>query len=868
MLRRNLALLAIEGDNPVDALHAAARTPLQGAHDPAAVLDWRLPPPSQASAGGVGPLRWLPAIPGLLDEHPQWGPYLRGRAALVSDLAEQIRDTARAWAPNNAPAWARPLLDQRPALMAEIAVFRAAHNVDPADTRITGPEQHANRSALVQQLIHSRLDADLTRAGAQAARWRQMAEQIDPHITNDPFWPRLAGHLEDAARAGADVAALLHQATSQHGPLPDEMPAAALWWRLAGTLAPPSLDRVDTKLRPPWTAELHHLLGTRIAETVITDPAWPALVAAVAASGWPPADLLAAAAEHLHDIDATGPIRPDQYARLLTLRIELLTHHAATIDPDIPHPADYAETPSVGEQFTLYDQDVDTPPDLHEPPPDLDGYPYGFAEDDLGGLDIADLPLHRPTPSQPGDHTDIAALRVRRDAARQHAQQLADAVLRGGGGPAERAAARDLADLHRRLSEQRPYQRSLARAHALWVHAEDSAELHHQLLEQLTATITAARACGDHHHADQYQQHRGRIAHQTPRIDTAVRTARTRLDTARAELIRAAGGVDNIVTEQHLHARRAAALRVDTEALTAARRDARDLDNQLARAESLAARSFAQNPVHTYDLAADIPLLRTEVELLHAAATTSPAASYHPPDTAVHGLDEPHRRAVTAITSSAATVQPLLLHSGADKGATLAAIAATAHHHSNRVLALPVTPAAAQYAAHNRYADTTTTPAAARTHLDDKRWKLPAGSLLIIDDADHLGAEQLRWLTETAAAANTKLILISTPDRHRMAPNLLSVLTNDLPSTQHLGTPQPDRQQAPTAIQRVEHHLAATTATSTTRNQASELLARRNQILERLREIGDTAAHIDTATARQNERERHRGRDREHGLEL
>ena len=202
--------------------------------------------------------------------------------------------------------------------MAEIAVFRAAHDVDPADTRITGPEQPANRSAVVQQLIHARLDAELTRVGAQTARWRQLAEQIDPHITADPFWPRLATHLDDAARAGADVAALLHQATSQHGPLPDEMPAAALWWRLAGTLAPPSLDRVDTKLRPPWTAELHHLLGTRIAETVITDPAWPALVAAVAASDWPPADLLAAATEHLRDIAATEPIRPEEYARLLT----------------------------------------------------------------------------------------------------------------------------------------------------------------------------------------------------------------------------------------------------------------------------------------------------------------------------------------------------------------------------------------------------------------------------------------------------------------------------------------------------------------------------------------------------------------------
>ena len=145
------------------------------------------------------------------------------------------------------------------------------------------------------------------------------------------------------------------------------MPAAALWWRLAGTLAPPSLEGTDTKLRPPWTADLHHLLGTRIAEAVITDPAWPGLVAAVTAADWPPHDLLAAAAEHLHDISATQTIRPDEYARLLTYRVELLTHHAATIDPDIPHPADIAETTTGQQQFDLDDHNIARPGSARAP---------------------------------------------------------------------------------------------------------------------------------------------------------------------------------------------------------------------------------------------------------------------------------------------------------------------------------------------------------------------------------------------------------------------------------------------------------------------------------------------------------------------
>ena len=182
----------------------------------------------------------------------------------------------------------------------------------------------------------------------------------------------------------------------------------------------------------------------------------------------------------------------------------------------------------------------------------------------------------------------------------------------------------------------------------------------------------------------------------------------------------------------------------------------------------------------------------------------------------MRGLDEHHRRAVTAITSSAQTVQPLQLHPGADKAGTLAAIADTAHHHNHRVLALPATPAAAQYAAHNRYADTTTTP---RTRAPN--WKTSDGNYrqaacVIVDDADHLGPEQLRWLAETAAATNTKLILISTPDSRQPAHTLLAVLTNDLPSAQHLGNPDHHHQQPsdrhrtrrtpPRRHQRNQHH--------------------------------------------------------------
>ena len=112
------------------------------------------------------------------------------------------------------------------------------------------------------------------------------------------------------------------------------------------------------------------MLGTRAADTVIADPQWPALVAAVAAADWPPRDLLCAATEHLREIAETQPLRLDEYAQLLVYRVELLAHHAAIVDADVPPP-------------TYEAAELDD-----EPPPDLD-YPYAYADEQDHGADLA-----------------------------------------------------------------------------------------------------------------------------------------------------------------------------------------------------------------------------------------------------------------------------------------------------------------------------------------------------------------------------------------------------------------------------------------------------------------------------------------------
>lgn len=831
VLRRNLALLAVDGHDPVAALQHAAERPIGDATDAAAVLDWRLPTPQGSALDVAGPLRWLPSIPGGVRQHPEWGRYLDARAQLVTELAEAIRGQAREWTAATAPAWARPLAGRRAGLLAEIAVFRAAHDVDSADTRITGPQQHANRAAAFQTLIHNRLEKALVAASPGAKRWRAMADSIDPRITTDPFWPRLATQLDVAARAGADLTALLTDAIGRHGPLPDELPAAALWWRLAGTLAPATLEAANTRLRPPWTTELHRVLGSA-AETVTADPAWPALVAAVNASDWDPASLLSAAAEYLLDAARDHHIRPDEFARLLTYRVELLTHWAADTDRDIPHPA--------GELGASLDQPPEHPADIldDEPPPDPADDDYSLADDSIDDLDFEALPTQRPVITEPAERLDVAALRARRDAAHARVQALTAAMLSGRGGPAEQAAADDLADLHRRHTEQRPYHYELAHAHADWLAAVQTAEAHRYRLTHLDTLIERAHNEGEAALAQAYTSGRATLAADSFDITVALNHTRTTRDNAQQALIATAGGHDRVVTADDIETRRRHAVDEDLVTLNAARAEARDLDNQLLRAELATARAFAaaqagsvEASVGGIEAGVDLQTLRAEVDVLDAAGARSLACVYPPPAQGWADLDEPTRAAVTTITASMQTVQVLTVHPAADKHSTLAAITAAAHAKGRHSLALPATDTAAAFTNTHPYAHRATTPAHTRDRLDDGRWSIPAGNMLIIDDADHLDPKLLRYFIDHAANTSTKLVLVTTPDPKR-APvdTLVQALADNLPWAVHVGTPDPDRTPAITVLRRAAQHLDHLDPAADDHRSAAQQLARRDTL--------------------------------------
>ncbi|MCZ2849808.1 MobF family relaxase [Modestobacter sp. VKM Ac-2978] len=331
VLRSHLALCAVAGRDPAEVLREALASPrgLDDARDVAAVLDWRIYPTGQHS-GGIGPLPWLPTVPEPLSADLAWGPYLDDRARKVTALASDVATHADSWTPASAPLWARPLLDHDPALVADLAVWRAAHGIEDGDRRPTGPVLPAAADARAQRRLNARVAHVLGDPGTVTARWTPLVDPIDARIAADPYWPVLAERLSTAERAGMDVAALVRTTTSRA--LPDEQPAAALWWRLIRHFSPAVMAADDASartLRPDWTSDLSAVLGSAAAERVVADPHWPALVAAVGRGGddgWQPAQLLSTAYDLLragHPDDEA--LLPHELATALLWRIGLLT---------------------------------------------------------------------------------------------------------------------------------------------------------------------------------------------------------------------------------------------------------------------------------------------------------------------------------------------------------------------------------------------------------------------------------------------------------------------------------------------------------------------------------------------------------------
>ena len=337
-LRDRLTLLAADGPDPDIALRqAVAQGALKDARDLAAVLDWRVttaspPPPIQARVESAGLLPWLPTLPRQLADDPTWGPYLSALHAHANDLALQVAEEAAQRGSDAAPAWAAPLLTAQapPVLIGRVALWRSAHRVDDTDLRPTGSPADTAAERLAQQS----LDRDVARAlnartcaeqpgvvsGARA--WNRLMQTVEPRLVTDPTWPHLAHRLDRLEQTGDDVQALLRDALAR-GPLPDELPAAALlsrlWTASTRDLGEPDRAHQQTSLpaAPPNPVDLWRDLAWRVDRRLVAGTDWPGLAGALDRAHRSGYDL----ETHLPRLAAQRPLPDERPARTLQYRL-------------------------------------------------------------------------------------------------------------------------------------------------------------------------------------------------------------------------------------------------------------------------------------------------------------------------------------------------------------------------------------------------------------------------------------------------------------------------------------------------------------------------------------------------------------------
>ena len=792
VLRKHLALLACAGVDPGEALaEAVERGGLDDAADSAAVLDWRIDPTGGHSAG-IGPLRWLPAIPQILADDPNVGGYLTTRAHLVTELADTIRTQAQAWTPATAPAWALPLIHaDAQGLAAEIAVFRAAHNVPAEDSRLLGAPLFAARPRAIQHLL---LDAAIDTIGTHRpamSQFAQLIDGIDPAIRTDSYWPQLADHLATIAPVRPDLGALVREAAAER-PLPDELPAAALWWRLAGRLHhTTTLHAAHTKITPDWLPDLAAVFGTATAELITADAAWPALVATIAAADpqrWTPADLLALAGEHLAEADPThSEIAPQHYARLITASIDMITtaDHTTT-DHSAPLPEHPPLTPEEHEalahldpeqQHSVIDPHVElttwtalSPADLDPPIDDSDYYPDPRA-DELGSLAYEDLsPTRTPPPPLPAALLDVAAVRTDYQQALDTYTELAETVAAGTG--PNTVAAADRIDAMRAAAEaDRPYLSALQDVMAAWAEAEAANDAGQAQVDWAQTQLDRLLADPDADPLD-VAAARAEIAVRRmmlPDLSPAERfyPALTEATRARTD---AAGGT--IITDADVHAARHDAEAQDLAMLRAARARVQDLRRDLDRAELVTAAAFTATDTSALDhiLSADhLAELDNELRTLSAAGVTD---TRNPLALTTTDPDSPVQAAVATAAAQPFTVSVIAAPPGPALDAAVteleqAATAAGRHIH--------------------RY--TSTEPARRslgelHQQITDEQWHPETGDIIVIDSATDVDPTMLADLAERAAAGQARLILLDTTTPTwppQPAHQLLQLLHTDLP---------------------------------------------------------------------------------------
>lgn len=378
-LRAHLTLLAAAGHDPVRAVHdTATAREMDTAADPAAVIDWRLDDTGMRNTA-PGPLPWVPGVPEALAADPTWGPYLTARSERVATLAKEVAAHALT---GPAPAWATQGSARPPAeVLAKVAVWRAANQVDPADLRPTGPSHASKAAATYQRELDAQIRGDRSPAMTE---WAPLLARVAPAALRDTFAPVLAERLAAATRAGIDAAALVRDAAGRD--LPDDHAASALWWRVAEHLGPAVDQATDTDqlLTTDWVPTLVNQLGPARAEAMQSSTWWPALVSTVdraLQAGWSLEELAATAPPPRDDVDDAAAMTwtittlLDDPSHLH--RVPDVEEHPAEASPFEPDPVSLQPT---DEEYRAYLDSITTP---------------GVTEPEMPGVEIDEGALAR-----------------------------------------------------------------------------------------------------------------------------------------------------------------------------------------------------------------------------------------------------------------------------------------------------------------------------------------------------------------------------------------------------------------------------------------------------------------------------------------
>jgi len=597
-LRAHLAIISLAGRDPGAALRSAAQyRELASAEDVAAVLDWRLDTTGRHS-GKAGPLPWLPGLPAPLAEHAEWGPYLSAREQAVTDTAASVGAQAREFTPTSAPRWARSLVGENPDLLARLALWRAARGVQDVDRRPTGPETLPVAVRRYQKKLDAQVQEVLGDPHAAAQGWAPLANSIDERLVRDPYWPVLAEHLSAADRAGIDIGRLAADATRDR-PLPDELPGAALWWRLAQHLAPSVLDAAAVNaphtLRPDWTPALSELLGDTVAQRVLADPAWPGLVTAVTHAthtGWKPAQVLGTAHELLlATLDEDTALRPAEVASALVFRVHALLDHAgdrsarpptdeasasllndAPVDPEDEEAAaaraGHTAPATAEEDSNTAPAGIPTEPDRDddylaamaatEPAEDPERV-SNHAEEaggDWDGALLAELPYTGMEPTE-----QVALISTDLDTARHELRQARQNLF-DGTSPHVQASMPTIAAMRQRADDLRPYAVADADAHQEWIEADHTVETAEHTAAQLGRELHAARTAGHDGQVDELEPLHGLASERVDYAQHEAALRQTEYDVAHHTL-REQAGPAGITTGQDVEFARIAATDLD-----------------------------------------------------------------------------------------------------------------------------------------------------------------------------------------------------------------------------------------------------------------------------------------------------------------